>query len=175
MKAKNAPSPMTDRLYATSHLVTTILAGIVTGFYLSHTLVLGRMFSWLAEPSRLSLLNQTYSEFRVLHPPLLYIAVICIQQVAALAFSILSVLLRRQAFPAAAAAVCTLVVPLIHVASGFFRLEVGVVSGAVRDSAQLSRFGAWNVPIHLFHTAATLAAFIILCRINPVASRAVAV
>jgi hypothetical protein len=88
---------MADRLYRASHLFATTLAGIVTGFYLSHTLVLGRMFSWLADPSRLPLLKQTYSEFRLIHPPFLYIAILCIQQAAVLGFAILSLSLKRQA------------------------------------------------------------------------------
>jgi len=166
---------MTSRLYVACHLLATTLAGIVTGFYLSHTLVLGRMFSWLADPSRLLLLKQTYSDFRLIHPPVLYLAIITIQQAVALGFAVLSVSLKRQVLPAVAVAACSLVVPLVHDSSGFFRLEVGIVSGAVHDATELSRFAAWNVPIHVFHTLATLAAFILLVRIPPGSRRPVAV
>ena len=153
------------RPYDASHLAATILAGIATGFYLSHTLVLGPMFSWLAEPARLPLLHQTYSEFRVLHPPVLYLGVVTLQQAAALVFAVVAVSMKRDPLRAVAAAACALVVPAVHVLSGFFALEVGVVSGTIVDTARLARFAAWNVPIHVFHTAATLAAFILLCRI----------
>lgn len=149
-----------------SLLLATILTGIVTGFYLSHSLVLGPMFSWLSDPTRLPLLQQTYAEFRILHPPWLYLAVIELQQAAVVAFAALSARDRRHVLAAVAAAVCTLVVPAVHVVSGFFRLEVEVVSGVLHEPADLARFAAWNVPIHVFHTLATFAAFVILCRIR---------
>jgi hypothetical protein len=164
---------VSNRLYACGHLIATILSGIVTGFYLSHSLVLGPMFYWLADPARQPLLQQTYSEFRVIHPPFVYLAVIAAQVVAVLGFAALSVWFGRNIPLTVAAAACSMAVPLLHVASGFFRLEVGVVSASLRGAPDLARFAAWNVPIHLFHTAATLAACVLLYYIRPAEVRGV--
>jgi hypothetical protein len=148
-------------------LTATLLTGIVCGFYLGHSLVLGPMFSWLAADGRQGLLWQTYSEFRLLHPPLPYLAVIAAQQVSIVAFLGVSLWQRRRPMLATAAAAFALIVPVFHATSGFGALERGVVSGGVRAPADLARFAAWNVPVHLLYAAATLAAFVALCFSNP--------
>ncbi len=45
---------MTEGMYAALHLLATTPAGIVTGFYPSHVLVLGALYSWLANLCRIS-------------------------------------------------------------------------------------------------------------------------
>jgi hypothetical protein len=145
-----------------SWLAATVLTGIVSGFYLSHALVLGALFTWLADPARSALLWQTYSEFRKVHPPGLYLSVIGAQIIAAIVFAALSVWRRSGALPAVIAAILSLAIIVVQLASGFSALEVGVVSGTARSPEELARFARWNVPIHVCHASLALVAFLVL-------------
>jgi hypothetical protein len=43
---------------------TTILTGILAGFMVSHSIMLGRFFNWFIESGNENLLHQTYTVFR---------------------------------------------------------------------------------------------------------------
>ena len=155
---------MDAQSYTIAWLVATILTGVVAGFYLGHALLLGSMFSWLAVDGRESRLWQTYSEFRLVHSALPYLAIIGLQQLSVVTVLAVAVWQRRNVLAVGCAAVSTLLVPAFHHASGFGALELGVVSGAIRVPGDLARFSAWNVPEHFFYALATGVAFAFLLR-----------
>jgi len=52
------------KLYWSFWCSTTILAGILAGFLISHSIMLGRFFNWYFESGNVDLLHKTYSVYR---------------------------------------------------------------------------------------------------------------
>ena len=52
-----------DKLYWFFWASTTILTGILAGFMISHSIMLGRFFTWYVESGNMELLRQTFSVF----------------------------------------------------------------------------------------------------------------
>ncbi|MDC7125264.1 MAG: hypothetical protein PQJ46_06845 [Spirochaetales bacterium] len=155
---------MIKKLHNLFWLLTILLTGILTGFVLSHSLILGPWFTWfVSNPEKTPLLYETYSVFRQNHPPTLYNSIFMLQIFSFLVFLIFASIRKYRAPLALIAFLISLVVGIIHFGSGFGELEHAVLSGVAKDAASLARYAKWNVPIHRFHSAGCLASFILLC------------
>ena len=53
-----------NKLYWGFWCSTTILASILAGFLISHSIMLGRFFNWYIDSGNVDLLHQTYSVYR---------------------------------------------------------------------------------------------------------------
>jgi hypothetical protein len=62
---KNTP----QKLFWIFWCSTTMLTGILAGFLVSHSIMLGRFFQWFMESGNENLLHQTYTVFRAASSP----------------------------------------------------------------------------------------------------------
>lgn len=53
-----------NKLYWGFWCSTTVLVGILAGFFIAHSLLLGPFFSWFIESGKVDLLRQTFSVYR---------------------------------------------------------------------------------------------------------------
>lgn len=145
-------------------IITITFTGITTGFYLSHSLVLGPWYTWFATtPGKLPLLYQTYTEFRAVHTPVAYYLISILQVCVLIAFTIISVIKKNNARLAVIALLSSLCAGVIHIATGFSTLEVDFVTGVELDPVALAKFASLNVPLHLTYAILMLITFILLC------------
>jgi hypothetical protein len=157
-----------ERLYWPCWVVAAALTGVVAGFMLGHTLILGRFLDWMLAATTPGLLARTYPVFRggAGRAGLdVYYGVAGLQVLAVLAFFAVALAARRQRLAAGVAAASGSSWLVVHYASGFAGLEAGVLkTTAGVPGAVAARFLAWNGPIHIVHsTVLVLALVVLLC------------
>lgn len=157
---RDAPT-RAGRLYWTCWVLAVATTGVVAGFMLSHALLLGRYLEWLLASGRGDLLSQTYPVFArsAGRPGLeLFYAVAGAQVASAVAFFVVSLVVRRERLVGALVGLAGVLWPAMHYVSGFGALEASVLRSTTEVSREVAgRFVLWNGPMHIFH-AATLAA-----------------
>ena len=152
-----------NKIHLLLWIVTIILTGITTGFYLSHSLILGQWFTWFViNPEKLPLLYQTYSEFRAEHIPILYQSICALQILVFIIFTIFAILRKYRIRIALIALLFSISAGIIHIGTGFSKLEIDVLSGINRDSISLAKYATLNVPFHITYTFLMFISFLLL-------------
>jgi hypothetical protein len=137
-----------ERAYRLLWGAATVTVGILAGFMTSHSVMLGRFFTWYVESGNMDLLRATYSAFRLeSSPQLLYNLFLYLGLVAGLAWAVLAFIVKRHRVAALLAGLSTLWVGVAFRASGFNELEEAVMT-ATADPATALRFVQLNVPLH---------------------------
>lgn len=140
-----------NKLYWGFWFSTTILIGIMAGFMISHSLMLGRFFNWFIETGNVDLLRQTFSVFRgtgnfsFFHS--LYLSPLLLSLISGVIWTVLSLIMKRDGIIAIIAGLSTLWVGIIFIAYKFGTVEDAVVSG-IADETTMQLFASINVPIH---------------------------
>jgi hypothetical protein len=135
-------------LYWVFWSTTTALTGILAGYMVSHSIMLGRFFSWFVSSGNRGLLEQTYTVFREAtnaHVPYdipLYLAL-----VSGIVWVVLSFLLKKDRIIAVLAGLSTLWVGMIFMISDLDEAEEAVLTG-IADEQMAQFFLRINVPIH---------------------------
>lgn len=155
-------TPRAERIYWACWVAAVGTTGVVAGFMLSHALLLGRYLDWLLASGRGDLLSRTYPLFARSAGRAgleLFYAVAGAQVVSAVAFFVVSLMVRRERVVGALVGLAGVLWPAVHYASGFGALEASVLRSTAEVSREVAgRFVAWNGPVHIFHTATLTAA-----------------
>jgi len=142
---------------------TTILTGILAGFLVSHSIMLGRFFQWFLESGNETLLHQTYTVFRAASSPhIAYNIPLLLALVSGIIWTVLAFLARRDRIIAVTAGLSTLWVGIIFFVSDLGDAEEAVLT-ATADARLTQLYTALNLPIHtLFAAMYVVSLFLLL-------------
>lgn len=130
---------------------TTMLTGILAGFLISHSVMLGRYFSWMLESGNEDLLRQTFSVFResVSPPPnIIYNIPLYLGLIFGIIYTILSFLLKKDRIIAVIAGLSTFWVANIFFISNFNKAEEAVMTSTA-NAEVMQFFMKTNLPFHI--------------------------
>jgi len=141
-----------------SWFATTILTGILAGFLTSHSVMLGRFFSWLIETDNYQVFTDTFSVFRqATRANVHYNAFLWISLLVGILWTVLCFIVKKDRAVALIAGLSSFWVGCAFFASGFSDAEEAVATGAA-DEVVRQFFVSWNLPLH-----ASFAVFYTLC------------
>ena len=137
-----------NKLYWAFWCVTAALNGVLAGYMVSHSIMLGRFFNWYLESGNENLLRQTYSVFRASSNAYrVYDIPLALHLVVAGAWVLPAFVVRRQRVIAAVAGLATYWVGAIFLATGSGTAEDAVLAGTA-DAALTQQYLTLNLPIH---------------------------
>lgn len=129
-------------------MTTTVLTGILAGFLCSHSIMLGRYFSWIIESDNYNILIQTFPAFRrETKANVHYNYFLWLSLIIGSAWTVTSFLRGQNRIVALIAGLSSFWVGTVFFASGFAEAEVAVSSG-LADETVLRFFLSWNLPLH---------------------------
>jgi len=151
------------KLYWVFWCSTTMLTGILAGFLISQSIMLGRFFTWFIESGNMDLLRNTYTVFREANSPqILYNSFLYLGFISGTLWTILSFINKKDRIISATAGLSTFWVAIIFRISNFDYLEEMVMSG-MADERMAQQFVSLNVPIHTsFAIIYTISFFLLL-------------
>ena len=138
----------------------TLLTGILAGFLVSHSVMLGRYFTWLIKSGHYEVFTGTFSVFRLAtRANVHYNLFLWVHLVLGILWAASCFIVRSRRIVALAAGLSSFWVGSVFFATGFASAEQAVASG-MADAATRSFFAAWNLPLHasfaVFYTACFL-------------------
>jgi hypothetical protein len=146
------------KIYRILWFCTTIITGIMAGFLTSHSIMLGRFFSWLIETGNFHVFTDTFSQFRLAtQANVHYNMFLWISLFIGTLWTIFAFILRENRVIALIAGLSTIWVGGVFFASNFSEAEEAVATG-VADEATRQFFLSWNLPMHT-----SFAVFYIIC------------
>lgn len=168
-----------NKLYWGFWCSTTILTGILAGFMISHSLILGPFFTWFIESGNVDLLQSTFSVYRtsssasLLHS--LYYMPLLLALISGAIWTVLSFLLKRDRIIAVIAGLSTFWVSIIFLGTGFGEVEEAAMSG-IADETTMQLFASLNLPIHtsfaiIYTVSFLLLLIVVLKKINNLMKR----
>lgn len=134
---------------------TTMLTGIMAGFMISHSVMLGRFFTWYVESDNVELLRQTFTVFRETSSPppqLVYNVPLYLAFLSGVIWTVLAFVLKRDRIVATIAGLSTFWVGNVFFISELNKAEEAVLSGSA-DATMTQYFAAINLPIHICFAA----------------------
>jgi hypothetical protein len=140
-----------SKMYWIFWCAATMLTGILAGFLISHSVMLGRYFTWMLESGNEDLLRQTFSVFResVSPPPqIIYNIPLYLGLIFGVVYTVLSFLLKRDRIIAVTAGLSTFWVANIFFISNFNKAEAAVMSSTA-DAEVMQFFENTNLPFHI--------------------------
>ena len=142
---------------------TTILTGILAGFLVSHSIMLGRFFQWFIESGNENLLHQTYTVFRVAsNAHVVYNIPLYLAFVSGIIWTVLAFIVRRDRIIAVTAGLSTLWVGMIFFISDLHEAEEAVLTG-MADARLTQLYTSINLPVHtLFAAMYVVSLFLLL-------------
>jgi hypothetical protein len=142
-------------------LISVVLTGTTTGFYISHSVILGPWYTWFTkEKGKLPLLYETYSEFRREQAPVLYLIICYAQGLSVVAFALYAALAGRNAAQSILSAAFSMLAGILFLGTGFSKLEATVLAGTDRSPESVRRYATLNVPLHVAFAVLMLASFL---------------
>ena len=136
----------------------TMLTGILAGFLISHSVMLGRYFTWLIESGNYQVFTDTFSVFRnVTRANVHYNLFLWASFIVGILWTILCFIIKKSRVIALIAGLSSFWVSCVFFASNFSEAEEAVASG-VADEAVRQFFVSWNLPLHT-----SFAAFYTIC------------
>jgi hypothetical protein len=137
------------RVYWILWFALTMITGILSGFLVSHSIMLGRFFTWLIESGNNSVFVDTFSVFRkatranVHYNPFLWISL-----AIGVAWTAVCFIIRNTRVTAVVAGLSSFWVGCVFFVSDFAAAEAAVASGTAGEALQ-QFFVAWNIPMHV--------------------------
>ena len=129
-------------------LIITLLTGILAGFLISHSVMLGRYFTWLIESGNYQVFADTFSVFReATHANVHYNLFLWASLVTGTIWAIFCFVVKKDRVVALIAGLSSFWVGSVFFASGFAGAETAVATG-MADEAVRQFFVAWNIPMH---------------------------
>jgi hypothetical protein len=126
----------------------TILTGILAGFLTSHSVMLGRYFTWLVESGNYSVFTNTFSVFReATHANVHYNLFLWASLIIGIMWTVSCFLVRKNRIIALIAGLSSFWVGFVFFSSGFSNAEEAVAMG-VADETVRQFFVSWNIPMH---------------------------
>ncbi|MGB2954492.1 MAG: hypothetical protein WBB64_00845 [Anaerolineales bacterium] len=146
------------RIHRVFWFAITMLTGILAGFLISHSVMLGRYFTWLIESGNYQVFTDTFSVFReATHANVHYNLFLWVSFIIGILWTILCFIIKKSRGIALIAGLSSFWVSCVFFASNFSDAEEAVASG-VADEAVRQFFVSWNLPLHI-----SFAAFYTLC------------
>jgi hypothetical protein len=137
-----------DKFYWSFWCITAVLNGVLTGYMVSHSIMLGRFFNWYLESGKEGLLHQTYTVFRASNNAYrLYDIPLGLHLVVGGVWVVLALLVRRQRIIALLAGLATYWVAAIFLGTGLGTAEDAVLT-ATATPELTQRYLMLNLPIH---------------------------
>lgn len=151
------------RIYAILWFLITILTGILAGFLTSHSIMLGRFFTWLIESDNYKVFIETFSVFReATHANVHYNLFLWASLIIGIIWIIFCFIVKKNRIIGLIAGLSSLWVSCVFFASNFSDAEEAVAMG-VADEAVRQFFVSWNIPMHIsFAVFYTLCFFLLL-------------
>jgi len=139
-------------------LAVTLLTGILAGFLVSHSVMLGRYFTWLIETGHYEVFTDIFSDFRrATRANVHYNLFLWVHLALGILWLPSCFIVRSKRAIALTAGLSSFWVGSVFFASGFAAAEQAVATGMADDATQ-TFFVSWNLPLH-----ASFAAFYTLC------------
>lgn len=139
-------------------LAITLLTGILAGFLTSHSVMLGRHFSWLIESGNYQVFTDTFSVFReATHADVHYNLFLWASLATGTIWTLFCFIVKKDRIVAVVAGLSSFWVGSVFFTSGFAEAEEAVATG-MADEAVRQFFVSWNIPMHT-----SFAVFYILC------------
>ncbi len=136
------------RIHKVLWYAITILTGILAGFLTSHSVMLGRYFSWLIETDNYLVFTDTFSVFReATKANVHYNLFLWVSLIVGILWTGLSFIIKKDRITASIAGLSSFWVGCVFFASGFSDAEEAVAMG-IADEATRQFFVSWNIPIH---------------------------
>ncbi len=136
----------------------TMLTGILAGFLISHSVMLGRYFTWLIESGNYSVFTGTFSIFReATHANVHYNLFLWASLIFGILWTVSCFMVRKNRIIAFIAGLSSFWVGSVFFSSGFSNAEEAVSMG-IADETVRQFFVSWNIPMH-----ASFAVFYSLC------------
>jgi hypothetical protein len=146
------------RVYWILWFAVTMLTGILAGFLLSHSIMLGRYFTWLIESGNSRVFADTFSVFRAAtRANVHYNLVLWISLAIGVVWTLICFIIRKSRVVAVIAGLCSFWVGSVFFASDFAAAEQAVATGVANQAVQ-QFFVSWNIPMHV-----SFAAFYTVC------------
>jgi hypothetical protein len=150
------------RVHRVLWLAVTLLTGLLAGFLLSHSVMLGRYFSWLIRSGNYRVFTDTFSQFRLAtRANVHYNLFLWVSLAAGAGWVVSSFVVRKDRVVAVVAGLSSLWVGCVFFASGFAEAEEAVSTGVAGEALQ-QFFVSWNVPLHASFAAFYTACFLLL-------------
>jgi len=146
------------RAYWILWFALTMLTGILAGFLLSHSIMLGRYFTWLIESGNSRVFADAFSVFReTTRANVHYNLVLWISLALGVAWAIVCFIERKSRTIAVTAGMSSFWVGCVFFATDFASAEAAVATGVATEAVR-QFFVSWNIPMH-----ASFAAFYTVC------------
>jgi len=146
------------RVYWILWFAITMITGILAGFLVSHSVVLGRYFTWLIESGNNHVLVDTFSVFReTTRANVHYNLFLWISLVIGIAWTTVCFIIRNTRVTAVIAGLSSFWVGCVFFVSDFAAAEEAVATGTAGEAVR-QFFVAWNIPMHV-----SFAAFYSIC------------
>ncbi len=152
-----------NKLFWLFWFTTTIFAGILAGFMISHILILGRFFNWYIESGNVDLLHATYAVYRETNAleRLLYNSFLLLQLGSGIIWTVLAFYLKRERIVALIAGLATVWVSILFIGTGIGDAEDAVLSGTA-DASLTQLYVTLNIPIHTTFAIIYTVSFVLL-------------
>jgi hypothetical protein len=156
------PLRLIERLYWALWIVTTTLTGVLAGYMVSHSIMLGRFFNWFIESGNLDLLHRTYTVFReASNAHITYDIPLYLHFAAGVAFVVLAFVLKRHRILSVLAGLSTYWTGSIFMLIDLDEAEDSVLTGTA-DAAMTQYYLSINIPVHATFAAIYLASMLLL-------------
>ena len=150
--------PALRRAYWILWFAITMITGILAGFLVSHSIMLGRYFTWLIESGNNHVFVDTFSVFReTTRANVHYNLFLWISLAIGILWTSACFIIRKSRITAVVAGLSSLWVGCVFFASDFAAAEAAVASGTAGEAVR-QFFVSWNIPMH-----ASFAVFYTVC------------
>jgi hypothetical protein len=145
----------------------TMLTGILSGFLISHSIMLGRYFTWLIESDNYQVFIDTFSVFRqAAHANVYYNLFFWASLFVGIGWTLSCFITKKNRIIALIAGLSSLWEGFVFFASGFSDAEQAVAKG-VADEATREFFVSWNIPMHTSFSVFYTFCFVLLLIAKP--------
>ena len=126
----------------------TLLTGILAGFLTSHSVMLGRYFTWLIESDNYQVFTDTFSVFReATRANVHYNLFLWLSLIIGVFWAVLCFIIKQDQIVALIAGLSSFWVGGVFFASGFSDAEEAVAMGVANEAVR-QFFVSWNIPMH---------------------------
>jgi hypothetical protein len=144
-----AENGIVHRIHRVLWFAITMLTGILAGFLTSHSVMLGRYFTWLIESGNYQVFTDTFSVFReATRANVHYNLFLWASLIAGIIWTIFCFITNKNRIIALIAGLSSFWLACVFFASGFSDAEEAVAKG-IADEAVRQFFVSWNIPMHI--------------------------
>lgn len=157
-----AENGIVHRTHRVLQFAITMLTGILAGFLISHSVMLGRYFTWLIESGNYQVFADTFSVFReTTRANVHYNLFLWVSFIVGIIWTIFCFIIKKKRIIALIAGLSSFWVACVFFASGFSDAEEAVAKG-IADEAVRQFFVSWNIPMHISFTIFNTFCFFLL-------------